>query len=113
MFIEYNYVKNCFIVLYINIAFFLGRRRSVFAKKGVFRGRFAWPRRGVTKKKFKIFTAVPQRVGMDLRKKVKKNFGGLKNGRIFAPAFERGRRPQEGAGEREGESRLKRMGPER
>ena len=57
-------------------------------------GAFCMAATGRDGKKFKIFTAVPQRVGMDLRKKVKKNFGGLKNGRIFAPAFERGRRPQ-------------------
>ena len=76
-------------------------------------GAFCGHRMRPCEKKFKNFIAVAQRVGMDLMKKVKKNFGGLKNGRIFAPAFERGRRPQESAGEREGESRLKRMGPER
>ena len=57
-------------------------------------GAFCGHRMRPCEKKFKNFIAVAQRVGMDLMKKVKKNFGGLKNGRIFAPAFERGRRPQ-------------------
>ena len=65
-----------------------------FCEKWGVVGAFCVAATGRDGKKFKIFTAVPQRVGMGLRKKVKKNFGGLEKGRIFAPAFERGRRPQ-------------------
>ena len=83
-------------------------RHPYFCEKGG-RGRaFCGPVAGVMKKKFEIFTAVAQRVAVVMEKKVKKNFGGLKNGRIFAPAFERGRRPSGGAaGEWGGERSLK------
>ena len=54
-----------------------------------------------------------QRVDPDSKKKVKKKFGGMENVRIFAPAFERGRCPLGVPVLREGESRLKSMGPER
>ena len=56
---------------------------------------------GRREKKFDFFTAVQQYVGVKCEGKVKKNFGGLENVRIFAPAFERGRRP-EGVPEQEG-----------
>ena len=65
----------------------------IFGKNGVFfrglrrvSGRFS----GVSEKKFR-----PQRAGSKERakkvpEKAKKNFGGLENGCIFAPAFDRG-----------------------
>ena len=56
---------------------------------------------GRREKKFDFFAAVLQAVGVKREEKVKKNFGGLENVRIFAPAFERGRRP-EGVPERKG-----------
>ena len=48
-------------------------------------------------KKFDFFAAVLQDVELKRGEKVKKNFGGLENVRIFAPAFERGRRPRRGS----------------
>ena len=56
---------------------------------------------GRREKKFYFFIAVLQDVELKRGGKVKKNFGGLENVRIFAPAFERGRRP-EGVPEQEG-----------
>ena len=56
---------------------------------------------GRREKKFAFFAAVLQDVELKRGEKVKKNFGGLENVRIFAPAFERGRRP-EGVPERKG-----------
>ena len=56
---------------------------------------------GRSEKKFDFFSAVRQDVVCKREGKVKKNFGGLENVRIFAPAFERGRRP-EGVPEQEG-----------
>ena len=81
--------------------FFSIPRGSIFAKNGVTRGRFAGLFAGVVKKKFDFFAAVLQDVELKRGEKVKKNFGGLENVRIFAPAFERGRRP-EGVPERKG-----------
>ena len=64
-------------------------------------------------KKFYFLVAHTQCVVIYVAKKMKKNFGGIKNVRIFAPAFERRGRPAEGA-ERGGSERyLKQVGPER
>ena len=60
---------------------------------------------GRREKKFDFFAAVLQAVECKHAEKVKKNFGGLENVRIFAPAFERGRRPEGGAGA-EGKARV-------
>ena len=64
-----------------------------FSEKRGPRGAFCGGFSGGREKKFYFFVAAAQRVGALLEKKVKKNFGGLENVRIFAPAFERGRRP--------------------
>ena len=69
-------------------------------KRGVV-GPFCGAFFGHREKKFDFFTAVLQAVELKREGKVKKNFGGLENVRIFAPAFERGRRP-EGVPEQEG-----------
>ncbi len=75
---------------------FPSRRTPDFEKKRVAAGSFAGAFPCAVKKKFVFFVAVAQRVRRSIVKKVKKNFGGLEKGRIFAPAFERGSAPREG-----------------
>ena len=70
------------------------RLRSHFLKKPCLPGAFCGAFFPGREKKFVFFSAVPQRVVRAHREKMKKEFGGLENVRIFAPAFERGRRPR-------------------
>ena len=80
--------------------FFESKGGDFCEKRGV-AGPFCGDFFGRREKKFDFFAAVLQAVECKHAEKVKKNFGGLENVRIFAPAFERGRRP-EGVPERKG-----------
>jgi len=55
-------------------------------------------RGGFREKKFVLQRADVQVWRKKLRKKAKKNFGGLENGCIFAPAFDREAHPKGGRG---------------
>ena len=89
----YNILRKCRIFFNSEGVDFCEKRGAAGPFCGVFFGR--------SEKKFDFFAAVLQAVGVKRGGKVKKNFGGLENVRIFAPAFERGRRP-EGVPEQEG-----------
>ena len=60
-------------------------------------GAFCGPFLAAHEKKFCHIIPVAQHVARSVRKNMKKIFGGLKNVRIFAPAFERRGRPAGGA----------------
>ena len=89
----YSILRKCRVFFDSKGVYFCEKRCDAGPFCGVFFGR--------REKKFDFFAAVLQDVELKRGEKVKKNFGGLENVRIFAPAFERGRRP-EGVPERKG-----------
>ena len=63
---------------------------------------FSWPFSGPVKNFFSVQTAVRQTIRGKPGKIIRKKFGSLKKGRIFAPAFDGERHPREGpSGKRE------------
>jgi len=94
------------------VALFLVTDVPIFRKNGLFfrvlRGAPGPPGRE-NEKKFVLQTADGQRLLEKSGKKAKKNFGGLENGCIFAPAFDRETHPAR-EGRRGSERTLKSMG---